>query len=186
MRIWKFEENIEVYEIPYNNSLHAFAVWAGDDFLGSIYPDNVVDMQECITALDDGSNPIRDGWDDGLGNTCNENGWNLDYLIDAEKAFETWKEAVSAFEDYKEQVTGWEPNYYVRSGVYRGTRVWQLSDQEGIKIDKESLHINPKNYWENSWDEPVEVDICKDIIKRKIPVKQIRPQKPLTKKAKTR
>ena len=74
----------------------------------------------------------------------------------------------------------------MRSGVYRGTRVWQLSDQEGIKIDKESLHINPKNYWENSWDEPVEVDICKDIIKRKIPVKQIRPQKPLTKKAKIR
>lgn len=31
--------------------------------------------EELINDLDNGANPIEDGWEDGIGNTININGW---------------------------------------------------------------------------------------------------------------
>lgn len=75
MGIWKFEDGIEVYEVDFDGDLHNFNVYNGDDFLGTVYPASVADMNTCIKDLNEGSNPIVDGWEDGNGNTCTLEGW---------------------------------------------------------------------------------------------------------------
>lgn len=74
MNSWIFG-NIEVYEIDHDADLHAFSVYNGDEKLGTIYPNELDDMNACIEALNAGSNPIEDGWEDGCGNTCSLDGW---------------------------------------------------------------------------------------------------------------
>lgn len=75
MTAWIFEDGIEVYESSYDYDLYCFRVYNGDVLLGTIYPDTIENMNCCIKALDDGSNPIADGWEDGLGNACTLDGW---------------------------------------------------------------------------------------------------------------
>lgn len=76
MREWKFENGIRVEEREYDHNLHCFAVYAGDRYLGSVYPDLIGDMKSCIEELDDGYDPITSGWEDGMGNVCNIDGWS--------------------------------------------------------------------------------------------------------------
>ena len=74
MQEWKFENGIEVYEGEYDYDVHCFKVYKGN-YLGTVYPETVEDMNACIERLDAGFDPISDGWEDGLGNACTLNGW---------------------------------------------------------------------------------------------------------------
>jgi hypothetical protein len=74
MRTWENGE-ITVSEVDYNYDLHAFDVYVGDRFLGTVYPATIEDMARCIKALDDGEDPVSDGWEDGCGNVCSLDGW---------------------------------------------------------------------------------------------------------------
>lgn len=75
MRNWIFDNGIEVLESEFDYSLHCFKVYNRDDYLGTIYPDTIEDMENCIKDLDDGSDPITDMWEDGMGNFCTLDGW---------------------------------------------------------------------------------------------------------------
>lgn len=75
MREWNFSNGITVEEIEHDYSLHAFEVYHNGKHLGNIYPDTIEDMENCITELDAGHDPISGGWEDGLGNSCSMNGW---------------------------------------------------------------------------------------------------------------
>lgn len=78
MRTWTIN-SITIIEQAHDHDLHSFAVYHGGDYLGTIYPDSVDDMRQCIAALDNGADPIADGWEDGNGNVCTLDGWaNLD------------------------------------------------------------------------------------------------------------
>lgn len=75
MKEWTFSNGIEVYEKGYNGNLHCLEVYNGDEYLGTIYPRDIEDMQQCFEILDSGKDPISDGWEDGLGNDCTLDGW---------------------------------------------------------------------------------------------------------------
>ena len=75
MQKWTFENGIEVYENDFDNDLHCLAVYNGEEKLGTIYPDNIGDMESCIEALDAGEDPISGHWEDGCGNLCTLEGW---------------------------------------------------------------------------------------------------------------
>lgn len=75
---WITKSGRLVKEEPYNYDLHCFAVYNNENedmLLGRIYPDNINNMNECITALNAGADPVDDGWEDGLGNACLDEGW---------------------------------------------------------------------------------------------------------------
>lgn len=71
---WKFTDGIEVYQEEVN-FLPSFKVYDGEKFLGTVYPACQEDAEDCIQALDAGSNPVADSWEDGCGNTCSCDGW---------------------------------------------------------------------------------------------------------------
>jgi len=48
------------------------------DLLGNIVSDSPEDHHQCVIGLDQGACPVRDGWEDGAGNTCNLNGWGAE------------------------------------------------------------------------------------------------------------
>lgn len=75
MKEWKFENGITVNEIEYDYDLHAFEVYHNEELLGAIYPADIEDMQECISKLDEGEDPISGGWEDGCGHPCVIEGW---------------------------------------------------------------------------------------------------------------
>lgn len=79
MKNWRFEnvegKTVEVNEVEYDGALHKFEVFANDEYLGSVIPDSLQDMQDCIGDLNDGYDPITVGWEDGRGNLCTINGW---------------------------------------------------------------------------------------------------------------
>lgn len=75
MREWKFENGIEVYETDHDYDLHCFKVYNEEEYLGTVYPSSIEDMEECINALDDGDDPISCAWEDGCGNGCTLDGW---------------------------------------------------------------------------------------------------------------
>lgn len=75
-RTWEIGDLI-IEEIGYNADLHAFEVYHDNRLLGTIYPDNIADMDACAAALNSGANPITDNWDDGLGNPCDYSGWGV-------------------------------------------------------------------------------------------------------------
>lgn len=55
-----------------------YIVWKyimGEKYLGTVYPDTIEDMESCINDLDNGDNPITNGWEDGCGNSCTFDGW---------------------------------------------------------------------------------------------------------------
>lgn len=72
---WNFENGIIVEECDYDHNLHCFKVYNGDEYLGSVYPETIEDMESCIEAMEDGEDPISGGWEDGMGNVCNVDGW---------------------------------------------------------------------------------------------------------------
>lgn len=68
--VWEFED----YEIYEETDLLRFEDKKGD-LLGYVaFNDN---KEEIINELNNGTNPIKDGWEDGIGNTLSINGWNL-------------------------------------------------------------------------------------------------------------
>lgn len=70
MKQWK-KKGYKVYEIPFDCELHRFVLVADEgDVIGEIVPQSINDMQQCIIDLDNGSDPIRDGWSNGLGGDC--------------------------------------------------------------------------------------------------------------------
>lgn len=79
MREWKFDNGIEVFEKEHDHDLHIFKVYSGDSYLGTVYPDTIGDMEECIETLDSGEDPITGGWEDGCGHSCSLDGWGEDY-----------------------------------------------------------------------------------------------------------
>lgn len=80
MREWKFENGIEVIEKEFDYDLHCFKVYNGEKYLGTVYPADIEDMEGCIERLDDGYNPVNDGWEDGMGNRCSIEGWENDNI----------------------------------------------------------------------------------------------------------
>lgn len=78
MREWDFENGITVEECAYDYDLHCFKVYDNGKHLGSIYPATIEDMESCIEDLDAGYDPITSGWEDGMGNVCNIDGWGED------------------------------------------------------------------------------------------------------------
>lgn len=75
MREWNFENGINVEECEFDYDLHCFKVYNGEKYLGIIYPGSIEDMESCIEELDNGNDPISDGWEDGMGNSCTIDGW---------------------------------------------------------------------------------------------------------------
>ena len=75
MRVWKFDNGISVEEGNYDGDLHCFWVYDGDTYLGTIYPDTIIDMEDCADAMDYGTDPITGGWQDGCGHNCTREGW---------------------------------------------------------------------------------------------------------------
>lgn len=57
-----------IYEVDYDYDLNRFDVYSQlDEYIGSVYPDSIEDMQECHKALKRGGCPLCDEWEDGLG-----------------------------------------------------------------------------------------------------------------------
>jgi hypothetical protein len=75
MKTWK-TELVTIEEVDFDYDLHQFEVYnhAGA-YLGSITPATIEDMNYVIADLDKGGCPVRDGWEDGMGNTCSLEGW---------------------------------------------------------------------------------------------------------------
>lgn len=74
---WNTQYGHIINEVDYDHDLHAFDVYAGVRLLGSIYPSTIDDADECFEKLDNGEDPVADGWEDGLGNSCSEDGWGM-------------------------------------------------------------------------------------------------------------
>ena len=67
MRTWTTTNGVEIEEIEWDYSLHAFLVrYNGEE--KTVTPDSIEDMQSIIEALDAGADPIAERWEDGLGN----------------------------------------------------------------------------------------------------------------------
>ena len=46
-----------------------------NDYLGVIYPYDLDDYRECVNKLLQGENPVKAGWEDGMGNSLSYEGW---------------------------------------------------------------------------------------------------------------
>lgn len=66
MRTWK-REGYEVVEKEFDFDLHEFDIIKNGETIATITPGNIEEMEDIITALDDGEDV--DGWEDGMGNT---------------------------------------------------------------------------------------------------------------------
>lgn len=75
MKNWQFENGIEVYEKHWDKDLHCLEVYNRSEYLGTVYPGDIENMQYCFKLLDSGKDPISDGWEDGCGNACTLDGW---------------------------------------------------------------------------------------------------------------
>ncbi len=75
MREWTFENGIIVQEEKFEHALHCFKVYNGNNYLGTVYPATIENMESCIASLDSGEDPISGMWEDGNGNSCSLNGW---------------------------------------------------------------------------------------------------------------
>lgn len=75
MKTWK-TDLVTVKETAFDHDLHIFNVYNNDDeLLGTVLPDTIEDMNQCIADLNEGSCPVADEWEDGTGNTCTIEGW---------------------------------------------------------------------------------------------------------------
>lgn len=177
--VWKFDDGVEVHEAgfdsDFNYDLCKLNVWVnnGQTYAGSIFPATIEDEKKCFADLDVGSNPIADKWDDGNGNTCNANGWGLNYIIDIKvddygnrwenrPAFADWKDAVADFRRQAE-ADGIKlcdtDKVYVVSGTYLGTRVWGINNCYGTEVTMNTLNNGPVlDWWDKAWDFPVSAE----------------------------
>lgn len=78
MKEWKLKNGIKVCEAEFISDLHCLEVYNGEQYLGTVYPGCIGDMESCFKDLDLGKDPISDGWEDGLGNQCVLDGWGDD------------------------------------------------------------------------------------------------------------
>ena len=80
---WTTPRGVVITEIDYDYDLHVFRVeYKGRSI--DIVPDELTDMQDCIDDLNDGADPVFDGWNDGLGHNVAE------VLIHGQEAVEYW------------------------------------------------------------------------------------------------
>ena len=79
MKNWTCEHcGAKINEIEFDYDLHALEVISSDgNVLGQIHHGDIDAMVEDHDALDSGGCPICDGWEDGHGNTCTEEGWSV-------------------------------------------------------------------------------------------------------------
>lgn len=75
MKEWNFENGIRVVEEDCDDELHCFKAYNNNEYLGTIFPDTLEDMKDCIKCLNRGEDPISGDWEDGLGNSCTLDGW---------------------------------------------------------------------------------------------------------------
>lgn len=69
---FEFEDGVEVY--PQTNDC-TMSVYLKDKYLGSIIAADRDDFDGLLDDLENGSNPVVDGWEDGIGNSCSYDGW---------------------------------------------------------------------------------------------------------------
>lgn len=77
MKEWKHDCGLVIKEEPYLNNLHRLTVYQSKKLIGSVYPINIDHMDWLKEELDRGACPVCDGWDDGRGNLCTLDGWNI-------------------------------------------------------------------------------------------------------------
>lgn len=75
MRNWK-HDYLEIQEEEFNSNVHAFSVYYNTEFVGQVVPQDPADQEQIIKALDAGSDPIAEGWEDADGNV-------LEYPVEA-------------------------------------------------------------------------------------------------------
>lgn len=69
MRKWKNGYlSTQEEKINNNSCLHVFSVYYNGEFVGKVVPQNSVDQEQIIKALDAGADPIAEGWKDVDGN----------------------------------------------------------------------------------------------------------------------
>lgn len=57
-------------EREFDNDLNCFDVYDKlDEYVASVYPYNIKEMEKCKEALKEGECPLCDKWEDGLGKT---------------------------------------------------------------------------------------------------------------------
>lgn len=71
MRTWEIDNLI----ITSDDRNLCFNVYAYNKLIGIIYATDRNNFNDCFLYFDVGVNPIKDGWEDGLGNVCTINGW---------------------------------------------------------------------------------------------------------------
>lgn len=72
MTIWEFEN----YQVFQESAAYRFEDMDGK-ILGFIAAADADDMQRIEKDLNDGSDPIAEGWEDGAGNTISLDGWGI-------------------------------------------------------------------------------------------------------------
>lgn len=93
---WIFENGIKVQEMAFDADLSCLKVFRGDNYLGTIYPQNKDDMEHCMNDLDNGSNPVTDKWEDGRGNTCSLFGWGDGKIPEEIYVVKAWSGEIKA------------------------------------------------------------------------------------------
>lgn len=136
MKEWKFNNNLEVYENEYDCDLHCFVVYNGDSYLGTIYPNSIDDMNECISKLDSGIDPITDGWEDGRRNPCRLEGW-FEHLFVSVRGTGDKIEEVYDFEEGMKMISKYE-NEDKKDGNY-------TEDYYDL-VDQDNMSFLPKGY----------------------------------------
>lgn len=72
---WEFD-NYYVQLEDHDHDLKKFGFYTNEhNLLGYLCPDTIEDMEDTIAELNDDADPIEEGWNDGLGNTVNIEGW---------------------------------------------------------------------------------------------------------------
>lgn len=136
MKEWKFNNNLEVYENEYCNDLHCFVVHDSASYLGTIYPNSIENMNECISKLDAGLDPITDGWEDGHGHPCTLNGW-YDRLFVSVRGTGDMIEEVRDFEEGMKLISEYENE---------DKKDWNYIKDYYDLVDQDNMSFLPKGY----------------------------------------
>lgn len=121
---WDFPD-CAVQETAYDKDLHTFDVYTVDEngikYVHTVYPSDILDMEKCINALNEGDSPATIGWDDGLGNTVR---------IGSGKMLTFWIVTTIDGKDYKIELPDvGEDDIWRCIEVYddlNGTNVWDI------------------------------------------------------------
>lgn len=75
MKTWT-KNGYAIYENAYDGDLTMLKFYDDEDnYLGNVTFGSVEQMEHDYSLLDDGADPIEDGWEDGNGNLLDINGW---------------------------------------------------------------------------------------------------------------